>query len=117
MTFTKDHFSGSTDGLPIKVVNTVLASADTIHTSVANATDFDEVWLYAVNNDTVNRKLTICWGGLTNVDHTIAFTVAPQEGLKCIIPGLVIQNSKVIKAFAEVANKITISGFINRIAV
>lgn len=114
-TFSKQKFSGSTDGLPIKVVNTVIASADTIHTAVAGTTDFDEVWLYAVNNSSTAIKLTICWGGQTDVDHTIEFNVAGEEGLKCIIPGLILQNAKVIKAFAGTANQITILGFVNRI--
>lgn len=114
-TFSKNHFSGSTDGLGIKVVNTVIASADTIHTAMASTTGFDEVWLYAVNNSTSAIKLTICWGGQTDVDNTIEFTVAAEEGLKCIIPGLVLQNSKVIKAFAATANQIVIYGFINSI--
>jgi len=114
-TFIKAKLSASTDGLPIKVVNTVIASADLIHTAVAGTTDFDEIWIWAVNNSTSAVKLTICWGGLTDVDHTIEFTVAAEEGLKCVIPGLLLQNAKAVRAFAATANVITISGFVNRI--
>jgi hypothetical protein len=60
-------------------------------------------------------KLTILWGGTTDVDHTIEFTVAAKEGLKCIVPGLILQNAKIIKAFAETANVLTVLGFVNRI--
>ncbi len=114
-TYTKTKLSGSTDGLPIKIVNTAIGSADTIHTSVSGTSDFDEIWIWAVNNSSTAIKLTICWGGVTDVDHTIEYTVAAEEGLKMIIPGLILQNAKVVKAFAGTANQITITGFVNRI--
>ena len=115
-TYSKQKFSGSTDGLPIKIAATTIGSADTIHTSVSGTTDFDEIWLWVQNSSANEVKLTICWGGVTDVDHTIEFTVAPEEGLKCVIPGLVLQNSKVVKAFAGTTNVLTILGFVNRIA-
>ncbi len=49
------------------------------------------------------------------MDHTIEFTVAAEEGLKCIVPGLILQNAKIIKAFAGTANVLTVLGFVNRI--
>jgi hypothetical protein len=51
-------------GRMIKVAQTATAGT-TIHTGSATATTFDEVWLYAVNSDTTNRKLTIEWGGVS----------------------------------------------------
>jgi hypothetical protein len=114
-TFSKKKFSGSTDGLPIKIGATSIGSADTIHTAITGTDGFDEVWLYAQNSSESNVKLTILWGGTTDVDHTIEFTVAAKEGLKCVIPGLIIQNAKIIKAFAETANVLTVLGFVNRI--
>lgn len=114
-TFSKQKFSGSTDGLPIKIAATSIGSADTIHTAITGTTGFDEVWLYAQNSSESDVKLTICWGGTTDVDHTIEFTVAAKEGLKCVIPGLILQNAKIIKAFAETANVLTVLGFVNRI--
>ena len=113
-TYTKELLSGSTDGLGIKIAATTIGTANTIHT--ASATAKDEAWIYAVNNSTSAIKLTICWGGVTDVDHTVEYTVPAEDGLKCIIPGLVITNSKVIKAFAATANQIVIYGFVNRIA-
>lgn len=114
-TYTKQKLSASTDGLPIKVAATAIASADTIHTAVSGTSNFDEIWIWAVNTSASNVKLTICWGGTTDVDHTIEYTVAPEEGLKMIIPGLILQNSKIVKAFAGTTNVITITGFVNRI--
>ena len=114
-TFSKKKFSASTDGLPIKIAATAIGSATTIHTAITGTTGFDEVWLYAQNSSESAVKLTICWGGTTDVDHTIEFTVAAEEGLKCIVPGLILQNAKIIKAFAGTANVLTVLGFVNRI--
>lgn len=117
-TFTKAKFSASTDGKPIKIAATVIGSADTIHTAVAGTTAgvFDEIWLYAQNSSASAVKLTICWGGVTDVDHTIEYAVAAEDGLKCIIPGLILQNGMVVKAFAGTTNVLTILGFVNKIA-
>jgi hypothetical protein len=113
-TFTKNKFSASTDGLGIKVAATAIDSADTIHAAVA--TGFDEVWLYAVNNQSAAIKLTICFGGVSDVDNTIEFTVDGEGGLKCIIPGLILTNSMIIKAFAATTNQIVVYGFVNNIS-
>jgi hypothetical protein len=116
-TFTKEELSGSTDGRGIKVVATATAGT-TIHTAQADTgTDnYDEVWLYAVNSDTASIKLTIEWGGTTSPDDTIEMTIGPEEGLVLIIPGMVLQNSLVVKAFAGSANLIVIHGWVNRIS-
>ena len=82
----------STEIITIKIAATTIGSADTIHTAITGTTGFDEVWLYAQNSSTSADKLTICWGGTTDVDHTIEFTVAAKEGVKCVIPGLIIQK-------------------------
>lgn len=113
-TYSKEILSGSTDGLGIKVSATALGSADTIHT--ASATAQDEIWIYAVNTNSSAVKLTICFGGVTDVDHTIEYTVPAEDGLKCIIPGLILKNSKVVKAIAGTTNVIVVYGFVNRIA-
>jgi|SRR6185369_4076318 len=112
----KRHLSGSTDGLPIKVV-AVTTLGTTIHTAPAGAVDgsYDEVYLYAYNGHTTTVTLTIEYGGATVPDQNITITLAAKSGLTLIIPGLVIRNSKVVTAFASVANVITLSGFVNRI--
>lgn len=113
-TFSKQKLSGSTNGKQIKVVQTA-TPGDTIHTAIAGETDWDEVYLYAMNSDTVNRKLTIEWGGVAVPDDLIEVTVAAESGLMLIVPGLILQNSLVIKAFANAANVILIGGFVNRV--
>jgi hypothetical protein len=78
-TFSKITLSGSTDGKLIKVAQTATAGT-TLHTGSATATTFDEVWLYAVNSDSTDRKLTIEWGGVSSPDDLIEFTVPAESG-------------------------------------
>lgn len=112
-TFTKVVLSGSTDGLPVKVAATATAGT-TIHT--AHATALDEVWIYAYNGHTSDVVLTLEYGGATVPDQNIILTVTSKAGLILVVPGLLLTNSKVLKAFAATANVITLSGFINRIS-
>lgn len=112
-TFSKIKLSESTDGLPIKVVQTATAGT-TIHTAHASA--LDEVWLYAYNGHSADVVLTIEYGGATVPDQNIITTVVSKAGLVLVVPGLLLTNSKVLKAFAATANVITLSGYINRIA-
>jgi len=114
--FKKRKLSGSTDGKPIKVVATATAGT-TIHTAVAGTTagTYDEIWLFAQNNHTAVVTLTIEMGGATVPDNTIVCSLDTKAGLQMVVPGLVLQNAKVVKAFASTANVITISGFVNAI--
>jgi hypothetical protein len=112
-TYTKTLLSGSTNGRQIKVAATATPGT-TIHT--AHATAYDEVWLWAVNSDTTARKLTIEYGGTTAPDDLIEVTVPAEGGLMLVVPGWVLTNSLVVKAFCASANVVTIGGFVNRIA-
>ena len=114
-TYSKRILSGSTNGKLIKVVATGTPGT-TIHTAVAGTTDFDEVWIYAVNTDTTARKLTIEFGGVAAPDDLIEKTIPAEDGLFLIVPGFVLQNANVIRAFAAAANVVLIGGFVNRIA-
>lgn len=113
----KRKLSGSTDGSPIKIVATATVGT-AIHTAIAGTTDgtYDEIWLYAQNNHTTNVTLTIEFGGATAPDQNITITLASKSGLQLIVPGLILQNGLTVKAFASVANVISIVGFINTIS-
>lgn len=115
-TAVKRKLSGSTDGKAIKVTQTATAG-DTIHTSVAGTTEgtFDEIWLWAFNSHTANLALTIEFGGTGAPDQAIVVTVPFRAGLIPIVPGFILQNEMVVRAFAASANLITINGFVNRI--
>jgi hypothetical protein len=116
-TWTKLPLSGSTNGRPIKVVATSLAGT-TIHTAAATTgvDNYDEVWLFGYNSDTANRSLTVQFGGTTAPDDSITITLSPQAGLFLVLPGIIIQNSLVVKAFASTANVVMVSGYVNRSA-
>ena len=117
-TFTKTILSGSTDGLPIKVVATATAGT-LIHTGSSTATDLEEIWLYAFNSHTADVVLTIEYGGATAPDQNIVVSIPYNSGLFLVVPGLILKGNaspKTIKAFAATANVITLSGFINKIS-
>jgi len=116
-TYSKIALSGSTDGRLIKVAATATAGT-TIHTGSATATTFDEIWLYAVNSDTTDRKLTIEFGGVSSPDDLIEQTITAESGLLLVVPGLIIKGNAtplVVRAFAATANVVMIGGYVNRI--
>ena len=117
-TFTKKKLSGSTDGLAIKVTGTSTAATVTVHTAVAGTTAgvFDEIWLYANNTSTSAVKLTLEWGTATAADGNIELTIAAESGLVLVVPGLILQNTKVVKAFAATADVILLTGYVNQIS-
>lgn len=115
-TAVKRKLSGSTDGRGVKVVATS-SSGTTIHTAVSGTTagTYDEVWLYAYNSDTVDRLLTIQYGGTSTPDDDIKVTIPSQVGLVLVVPGLILQNASVVRAYAAAANVVIIYGFVNAI--
>jgi hypothetical protein len=115
-TFTKIVPSGSTTGMGIKVV--AVATLGTLfHQAGAGTTNFDEIWLWLFNSDTASHVVTIEFGDATAPDHNIVIVVPPKAGLICAIPGLVLQNSLSVTVFADAANLVTMSGYVNRITV
>lgn len=65
-----------------------------------------------------NVRLTIQWGGTSSPDDEIRYTLTNENGLYLIVPGLVVKGNAtplVVRAFADVANVVTISGYVNRI--
>ncbi len=110
--YSKLKLSGSTNGRGIKVVPTSTLGT-TIHT--AHATALDEIWLWAVNSDSTDRKLTVEFGGATSPDDLIELTIPAESGLVLVVPGCVLTGSVVVTAFCATANVVMIHGFVNRI--
>lgn len=104
--------SGSTDGAPVKITATATAGT-TFHT--AHATALDEISMYATNTDTVERQVTVEFGGATAPDFNVKVKVPPGETILAI-PGVPLTNSKTCKAFADAANVVNMFGYINRIS-
>lgn len=114
-TFSKLPLSGSTNGRQI-AVSAVTTPGTLIHTAVSGTSSLDEIWMYAVNSSVNSVKLTVEYGGTTaNADH-IELSIAPESGLVLVVPGLVLNNALVVRAFAGTANALNISGYVNRIA-
>jgi hypothetical protein len=117
-TFEKLILSGSTNGRAIKVAATGTAGT-TIHTGSTNTAVIDEIWLYAQNTDTTDRKLTIEWGDTSSPDDLIEIGIPKESGLTLVAPGLLIKGAAsalVVRAFAETADVVTIHGYVNRIS-
>ena len=118
MAISKEVLSGSTRGRGVLVAATS-STGTTIHTTGTSATTTDEIWLYATNNDTVSRNLTIEFG-TTGAANEINLAIAAKTAMSLIIPGLVLRGDgsagEVVTAFSSATNVITIFGYVNRIA-
>lgn len=116
-TFQKLVLSGSTGGQPVDVAATATPGT-IIHATGTNATDIDEVWLYATNNDagSADLELTIEFGGTATKD-TITVTVPYQDGLTLVVPGLPLVGTgsvaRNVQAFAPAG--VSVTGYVNRI--
>ena len=117
-TFNKQLLSGSSEGRPIDVADTASPGTE-IHTTAVSATQVDEVWLYAANNDSgsADLLLTVEFGGTTAAD-TIVVEVPFEDGLTLIVPGLPLTGDgsagSVVRAFGPAG--LSVSGYVNRIA-
>jgi hypothetical protein len=116
-TYTKEALSGSTHGRGVLVAATT-SPGTTIHTASSGTTSAGEdvITLFAYNGDTVDRWVVIQWGGTTSPDDDIKLKIPAQSGRTLVAADEILRNSLVIKAYAEVTNKIVISGYANRIA-
>jgi hypothetical protein len=118
-TFSKQLLSASTNGRAIKVVATAIGSSPTlIHTGPSSATIQDEVWIYAQNNHTADLAVRIGFGGTTDPDDIIEYTVKTKGGLYLIVPGLILKGNAsplTVQAACATANVISLSGYVNRI--
>jgi len=118
-TFSKIPLSGTGNGLGLLINSGSSGVAGpTIHTGSTNTSVIDEVWLYAVNYDTTDRKLTIQYGGTTAGTNEIEYTVKAENGLYLIVAGLLLSGNataKLITAYAATNTSIVVYGYVNRI--
>lgn len=106
--------SGSTNGRFIQVTGTSTAGANTIHTAVSGSANIDELHIFATNYHTSDATLTIEYGG-TGANNEVKFVLPANVGLIEIIPSFLLQNSLVVKAYADVGSVVNVGGFVNRI--
>jgi hypothetical protein len=108
--------TGTGLGIPVAATS---SPGTAIHTGPSNSSTIDELWLYAVNYDTTDRKLTVQYGGTTAGNNDIEFTVKAENGFYLIVPGLLLQGNAsplVVRAYAATATSIVLYGYVNRIA-
>ena len=113
--FTKQFLSGSTNGRGIKISQTSTAG-NILHTAISGTTSIDEAWIYAVNTSTSAVTLTFEYGEVTAPDGNINISLDADSGLILCLPGLILNNSLVIRAYASIADVVVCHGYINRIA-
>ena len=119
-TFSKQLLSASTDGRAIKVVATAIGTSPTlIHTGSSTASTLEEVWIYAQNNHSADVALRLGFGGVTDPDDIIEYTIKTKGGLYLVVPGLILKGNAsaalTIRAAAGTTNVISLSGYVNRI--
>jgi len=113
--YTKNKLSGSTNGKAVRVSGTSTGTAVTVHQAVTGTANWDEIWVYANNTSATAAKLTLEWGTTTAIDGNIELTVSAESGLVLVIPGIILQNSLLVKAFAATADVILLTGYVHNI--
>lgn len=113
-TFSKLPLSGSTNGKAVLVAATSTPGT-VIHTAISGTSSFDEIWLYCQNTSASSVALDIEYGGTATAD-LIEISIPGESGLVLVVPGLFLNNSLVIRAFAATTNVLSIHGYVNRVS-
>lgn len=118
-TETRIGFSAATNGATMTVNTTSAISPMTVHTAGPGIYNWDDIWIWAANTDTISRTISLYFGAHSSVgDMAIGSYDLPPGGMPVLIcPGLFLRNSGVVEAFASVANKINLTGYVNRCVV
>ena len=113
--YQKRKLSGSVDGRGIKVAANS-SPGTVIHRALSSvaANEWDEIFIGAVNASGSDVKLTVEWGGTSSPDDHIEITIPAESGFTEVIPGHVLQNGAVVRAFAATADVIVLHGYVNR---
>ncbi len=114
-TYSKTCLSGSTNGKQILITASGTATAQTVHTAVAGASSWDEIWIYAYSQSGAT-DVTICWGGTDYPNDYMTATVPIRSGRNLIVDGKLLQNGLTISAFTS-AGTLQLDGFVNQITV
>lgn len=115
--FSREKLSGTTNGKPLKIGATATPGT-TIHTAIAGATAWDEVYIF-VSNLSANAVLLTCeFGGVTDPDDLLCklLSIPANSPPIPIVTGQMLQNALLCRMFASVTNVLIASGYVNRIA-
>lgn len=111
-TMTQAFLSSSDagEGILVAAVQPIDGSDTAIHTvDTIDADEYDEIILYATNNDTVTRTVQIGFGD-DEAKDIIQASIPSKAGLAVIVPDLILGSAKIIVAAAEVTNVVVIHG-------
>lgn len=109
-TLVRIPLSGSTNGKPF-IVAGISTGNTPVHTAHSSANDY--VTLYAANNDTTDRLLTVEVGGTGN-GEAMKQTVYAQVGRQTVLDRHLIQSALAITAFAAASSVVVLSGWVDR---
>lgn len=116
-TYSRLLLSGSTSGRVIPVAATATPGT-LVHTAIAGAAAYDEVYLWVSNVTGSAATLTLQWGGVTDPgDHACkALSVPANSGPTAVLVGQVLNGGLELRAFSGTASALNVLGFVNRIA-
>lgn len=115
--YIKVPLTGRAGGKPIQITATSLATAQTIHTAIAGTTFWDEIWLWVTNPQDTPASITISFG-YDNTNSTIVckdVEIPANSEPVLILAGIMLQNSKTVKAYASVSGYLNVLGYVKRI--
>jgi len=114
-TLTKIPLSASTNGRGVLVTATAIGSGTTLHTAQAVTTDGlgDEVVLYAYNSSSSPITLTIGFGGSTDPNDLMKFSLPPVTTTP-VMSGLLLRNSLVVSGATTTGSVVSIFGYVLR---
>lgn len=115
--YSRQLLSGSTNGRTIPVA-AIATPGTPAHVALAGSAGYDEVYLWVANVTNAARQLTIEWGGTGNpADHMVHQLSIPANSPPIpIATGQVLQNGLSVALFSDVANALTVTGYVNRIS-
>jgi hypothetical protein len=107
--------SGSTNGRPIPIAATGTPGT-LLHTAVAGATAFDELYIWVSNVTAVAATLTLEFGGVSDPgDHLVkGYSIPANSPAIPIALGQMAQGGVAIRAFSGTASALNATGFYRR---
>ena len=110
----------------IKITASTSSSRNLVHQTGNGDSNYEEIWLWAYNDDENDAELTIEFGGLSwaanpgqdinyRDDSVLKFKVPSRKGLHKIFAGFILQNSLRVTAYSSSANKVILHGYVNKI--
>lgn len=110
--------SGSTQGRGI-LIAAIATPGTMLHTTGITLTDLDVPTIYFTNSDTVARKVTVEFGGVTVPNDNIEVTIPAESGLMLAIPAILLTGTgaagNIIRAYCATTNVVVAFGYVDRV--